>query len=201
MKISEQQIVDRVQPLLPEGEPFPGDWPKRLETYLDLLWQWNTKVNLVSRRSADRLLDGQLVPSLAALLEVPPQEPLRVLDVGSGGGFPGIPLAILRPNAQVDLVDATRKKCDFLQVAAAAIGLTGTEVHWCRIEAPAPALQARAPFDVGFGRALGTPERVGAAAKRLLRKQGRFWIFVPPGTPGSRAWPPAGPPVTGLLPI
>ena len=76
-----------------------------------------------SRASADRALEAHVLPSLATLLLIPPEEEYRVLDVGSGGGFPGIPLGILRPRVRLDLVEATRKKCRFLEECVRELGL------------------------------------------------------------------------------
>jgi len=191
-------LEHELAPLLARAGGAPDGWPTRIGAYLDLLREWNGRVNLVSRHSLARLVPDQLVPSLAALLVVPPGARIRVLDVGSGGGFPGVPLGILRPDARIDLVDATRKKCEFLEAAVAAVGLRDARVHWCRIESPGDSLRARAAFDVAIARAVGNTEIVVPAARRLLRDGGRLWRFVPPGTPGSRPWPPEGAAVTAL---
>jgi 16S rRNA (guanine527-N7)-methyltransferase len=127
----------------------PGDWPEKLSAYLHLLVRWNEQINLVSRKSIDRVVEAQVVPSLAALQLLPADQPIKLLDVGSGGGFPGIPCAILRPCAEIALVEATRKKSLFLEAVVRELGLERTTVHWTRVEAPTPALRALAPFDVG----------------------------------------------------
>ncbi|MFN8177597.1 MAG: RsmG family class I SAM-dependent methyltransferase [bacterium] len=174
------------------------DWAERMAEYVDLLGGWNDRVNLVSRRSMASVVGDQIVPSLAALLVVPVGASVRVLDVGSGGGFPGIPLGILRPEARIDLVEATRNKCDFLEVAAKAAGLRDARVHWCRIERPSESLLARRPFDVAFARAVGTPTVIARGARPLLAEHGSLWTFVGPDTPGSMRWPQAGPAITAL---
>jgi 16S rRNA (guanine527-N7)-methyltransferase len=166
--------------------------------YLDLLGEWNDRVNLVSRRSMDRVVEDQIVPSLAALLVVPGGVPVRVLDIGSGGGFPGIPLGILRPEARIDFVEATRNKCDFLVAAVKAAALRDAQVHWCRIERASGSLLARRPFDVAFARAVGTPGVVARGARPLLSERASLWTFVAPGTPGSIRWPQGGQAITAL---
>ena len=170
----------QLRPCLRASGPLPDDWSERLARYLTLLVDWNQRVNLVSRRSIDRVVEEQLLPSLAALLVVPPAKDMKILDVGSGGGFPGIPLAILRPQASVELVEATRKKCAFLEAAIREIPAANVAVHWCRIEAPTEQLRARAPFDLAFARAVGNPDAVGAATKRLLTRGGSLWAYVSP---------------------
>lgn len=183
-------------PLATHG-PFPAGWDQRLAEYLELLRSWNEKVNLVSRASMDRVVEGQLLPCLAAVLVVPAGERLAVLDVGTGGGLPGIPLKILRPEIRLDLVDARRKKTEFLTEAVRQLGLKDTEVHWCRIEAPTPELVARAPFSRVFARAVGAEEVLQAAIPPLLAQGGGAWTFVAPGSSGDLGWPEASP-VTAL---
>lgn len=183
-------------PLADHG-PLPDLWDERLAAYLELLRSWNEKVNLVSRASVDRLVEGQLLPSLAAILVVPPHTRMSVLDVGSGGGLPGVPLKLLRPEIRLDLVDARRKKTDFLQEAVRHLGLEDTQVHWCRIEDPTPELRARAPFDRIFARAVGAEDLLGVAVPPLLEPEGDAWTFAAPGAAGDLSWP-AGNPVTAL---
>lgn len=165
-----------------------------------MLIEWNDRVNLVSRRSADTVLEHQLLPSLGTLRIVPPGGHPRVLDVGSGGGFPGLPLAILRPQAEVHLLEATRKKCGFLKEVVRALALDNARVHWGRIEEPPPALLSRAPFDAAVARAVGHPDKIAAAAAKLLAPGGALWTFRAPGTGADEIlWPPEGP-VTALAP-
>ncbi len=179
----------------------PEDWAPRMSAYLQLLVVANRHVNLVSRKSVDTVVDAQLVPSLAALLVVPDGTRTSVLDIGSGGGFPGIPLAILRPLARVDLVDSVGKKCEFLRRAASELGLRGVRVHHCRIERPTPELRERAPFDVAIARAVGQAGTLAAATRPLLCKGAHLWVFTPPlGGPGEVAWPPHNP-RTALVPV
>jgi 16S rRNA (guanine527-N7)-methyltransferase len=157
----------------------PAGWIDSLEHYLDLLRERNAHVNLVSRRSIDRLVESQVLPSLAALLVVPPEHPLRVLDVGTGGGLPGIPLKILRPMVRLDLLDATRKKTDFLSTAVSELGLEDCRVHWGRVESPPADLRDRAPFDLALARAVGAEDRI-ARALRDLSPAAAFWVFDDP---------------------
>ena len=199
MMIDAGALEAQLLPCLRATGPFPDDWPERMARYLNLLIDWNERVNLVSRRSIGRVVEEQLLPSLAALLVVPATTDVRVLDVGSGGGFPGIPLAILRPRARVDLVEATRKKCNFLEAAIREANLESAAAHWCRIEAPAETLRARAPFDVALARAVGNPDAIGPAARRLLGR-GALWVYVSPQeAKPEHVWPrPPSEPTTAL---
>jgi len=199
--VTAEEVQAGLSGALAEETRLPADWAGPLAAYLSLLEQRNRQVNLVSRAAMDRLVEGQLLPSLAVLLVVPPGVRLRVLDVGSGGGFPAIPLRILRPGIRLDLVEATRKKCAFLRDACTELGLDGVVVHWCRVEDPSEDLLGRAPFDVLTARAVGALDRVQVAARRFLRPGGTGWRFVAPGeSPEDLCWPPAGrgTPVTAL---
>jgi 16S rRNA (guanine527-N7)-methyltransferase len=84
--------------------------------------------NLVSRRARDELRERHL-PECAAFARALPAGPARLLDVGSGGGFPGMVVAILRPDLEVTLLDATRKKVEFLHEVAEDLGVSVRAVH------------------------------------------------------------------------
>lgn len=181
------------------GDGAPPGWAERMARYVELLRERNRRVNLVSRKSVDRVVSEQILPSLAALRVVPAGADLRVLDVGSGGGLPGIPLGIVRPEARIDLVEATRKKAEFLEEAVRVAGLRDPRVHGCRIEQPSPELLSRAPFDVALARAVGDQRRLSRAVRPLLSAGGALWTFVAPGTEGSLPWPEQGEPRSALL--
>lgn len=107
-----------------------------LLAYLNLMGKWNRTYNLTAIHEPGRMLTHHLLDSLAIAPHVG-AGPL--LDVGSGGGLPGIPLAILRPELKVTLLDASQKKCSFMQQAAIELGLTNVEVVHARVEAFRPA--------------------------------------------------------------
>ncbi len=104
--------------------------------YLDLMGKWNRTYNLTAIHEPGRMLTHHLLDSLAI---VPHVGAGPMLDVGSGGGLPGIPLAILRPELKVTLLDASQKKCSFMRQAAIELGLTNVEVVHARVEAFRPA--------------------------------------------------------------
>ena len=160
----------------------PEGWLEQTERFLELLRVRNRQVNLVSRKTADEVVRRHALPSLATLRLVPPDTPLRWLDIGSGGGFPGMVLKILRPQVRIDFVEATRKKCEFLEECVEALELADARVHWCRIEKPTEELQERAPFDLAVARAVGSEDRIRQAGHRLLRKGGAVWVFAEPGS-------------------
>jgi 16S rRNA (guanine527-N7)-methyltransferase len=132
-----------------EGLSLPPEAPQRLEAYLDLLLKWNRVYNLTAIRERERMVTHHLNDSLAVLPHLPDRPGLSVLDVGSGAGLPGIPLAIARPRWRVTLLESSHKKASFLRQAAIELGISNVEVVGERVEA----WTAPEPFDVVISRA------------------------------------------------
>jgi 16S rRNA (guanine527-N7)-methyltransferase len=105
---------------------FPNISEKQVEQFRlleDLYMEWNEKINVISRKDMDSLYEKHILHSLgiAKIMEFAPGT--KVLDIGTGGGFPGIPLAILFPEAQFTLIDSIGKKITVVQAVAEGIGL------------------------------------------------------------------------------
>ena len=97
-----------------------------LVRYTQLLRDWNLRLNLVSRRDTDRILTYHVIDSLAVQRLIPPGA--RVCDIGTGAGLPGIPVALVRPDVKMFLIESSQKKSRFLQTAVAELGLNNVEV-------------------------------------------------------------------------
>ncbi len=113
------------------GIALPDAVQRQLLAFRDLLLKWNKTYNLTALRDPDQAISHHLLDSLAILPHVG-AGPL--LDVGSGGGLPGIPLAIARPELAVAMVDTVQKKASFLQQASIELGLKNVTVHHARVE-------------------------------------------------------------------
>jgi 16S rRNA (guanine(527)-N(7))-methyltransferase RsmG len=174
---SPEQAWSELRSLVERQGGGPKDWEREMEKFLDLLRSRNRVVNLVSRVSMDRVVELQVIPSLAGLLVLEPGSARRVLDIGSGGGFPAIPLKILRPSIRLDLVEATQKKARFLSDCMEKMGFDDARVHACRIEKPSLELRDRAPFDVAFARAVGQEDIVSRSVRPLLEFGAPLWTF------------------------
>ena len=136
-----------------------------LERYLDLLEKWNRVYNLTAIRERSRMVTHHLLDSLAVLPHV--RGP-RVLDVGSGAGLPGIPLAVAGPALHVTLLESNHKKSAFLTQAVAELQLANVQVVMERVES----WQPEARFDTIVSRAFAELGEFASLAGRLLAPQG-----------------------------
>ncbi len=139
----------------------------KLLQYLELLEKWNRVYNLTAIRGQDMMVSNHLLDSLA----VAPYIKLnRVLDVGSGAGLPGIPLALAKPELEMTLLDSNHKKAAFLRQAAAELALSNVQVVSERVES----WQTRSKFDCIVSRAFAELSEFVALAKHLLAPGGQF---------------------------
>jgi 16S rRNA (guanine527-N7)-methyltransferase len=133
--------LNQVVPLLRQGIAglelaLPAGAMDQLANYLDLLVKWNRVYNLTAIREEARLVSHHVIDSLAVVPHLPAG---NILDVGSGAGLPGIPIAISCPDRDVVLLDASHKKSAFLKQAVAELGLANAQVVIERVEAYRPA--------------------------------------------------------------
>ncbi|MGH8695384.1 MAG: 16S rRNA (guanine(527)-N(7))-methyltransferase RsmG [Burkholderiales bacterium] len=137
----------------------------KLERYLDLLEKWNRVYNLTAIRDRERMVTHHLLDSLAILPHV---KGPRVLDVGSGAGLPGVPLAIASAELRVTLLDSNHKKSAFLRQAVAELGLANATVEVERVES----WRTSARFETIVSRAFSALGELAAASGRLLAPGG-----------------------------
>jgi 16S rRNA (guanine527-N7)-methyltransferase len=159
-----QQLAQGVAEL---GLALPAGAQQRLLAYLDLLQKWNRVYNLTAVRQAPRMVSQHLLDCLAA---APHVAAASLLDVGSGAGLPGIPLALALPDSRVTLLDSNHKKAAFLRQAVMELHLTNAEVVCERAEAWTPP----APFDVVISRAFSDLGEFVSLAGRHLAERGRL---------------------------
>ena len=137
----------------------------KLDAFEALLRRWNTRYNLVSRRDAARLRERHVLDSLALL----PWWAGTLADLGTGAGFPGVPLAIARPDEQVVLVERSERKGRFLRQVAIDLELRNVQLAI----ADAARFQPPRPFDTVAARALAKPAVAWRLVRRLLAANGR----------------------------
>ena len=148
------------------------------------LRQWNQRVNLTRLVEADDYWIAQVFDSLWPLLPLlqteraGDQEPLQIIDVGTGGGFPGLALAIALPSARLTLVDSVSRKVDAVAAMVAELGLEGrVSVRCDRIERCGQASDCRGRFDWALARAVASAPVVAEYLVPLLRPQGRALLY------------------------
>jgi 16S rRNA (guanine527-N7)-methyltransferase len=140
----------------------------KLMDYLALMFKWNSVYNLTSLRDPMQMVTHHLLDSLAAVPAF--AGAARVLDVGAGGGLPGIVLAIVRPDMSVSMIDTVHKKTAFLTQVKAELGLANVTVYTMRVEQ----LQVSDKFDVITSRAFADLSDFVNWSSHLLAEPGRY---------------------------
>lgn len=187
-----QTLADGVHTL---GLALSDEQIAQLLDYLALLAKWNAVYNLTAVRDPAQMVTQHLLDSLAA---VPAFAGARhVLDVGAGGGLPGIVLAIARPDMQVSLIDTVHKKTAFLTQVKGELGLKNVTVHTARVEQ----LQVLHKFDVITSRAFAELADFVNWSGHLLEEGGRFIALKGVAPSGEIAKLPAGWKVSAVQPL
>lgn len=133
------------------GISFSSETLDRFRLYQMLIMEWNQKINLISKTDQSRIVTRHFLESIGLLTVFQFPSECRILDLGSGGGFPGLPLKIVQPNLEMVLVEATQKKVVFLQHVVKTLHLKGVEVVPGRIETVFTKIR---PVDVIVSRAV-----------------------------------------------
>lgn len=147
------------------GVALPAGARDRFQVYLDEIARWRGRLNLTAASTDAEIASHHLLDSLVPLAALHLGHRCRVVDVGSGAGFPGVPMKIARPDLEVVLVEASRKRCAFLENLRTALGLPDLEVCWARAEEIGHAEGYREAFGVAVSRATA---RIGVAVELAL---------------------------------
>jgi 16S rRNA (guanine527-N7)-methyltransferase len=161
------------------GVALDGQQCKQLLDYVALLAKWNTVYNLTAIRDPQQMLIQHLLDSLSVVphLCVHAHEHMAVLDVGSGGGLPGIVLAIVRPGWQVTLNDIVQKKTAFQLQVKAELGLANLAVVTGRVESLRAGVDVPSKFDAIISRAFAKLADFVTLSRHLLADQGTIWAM------------------------
>jgi 16S rRNA (guanine527-N7)-methyltransferase len=153
------------------GKPLPASSIEPLGRYVELVATWNRKLDLTAARDAAAQVEILLADALELAEEsVVPTTGTRCVDIGSGAGAPALPLALLRSDLDLTLVEPLRKRVAFLRTAIGTLGLAArVRVIEAKLDPDAPSL-AGAPFDVALSRATFAPELWLAAGVALAQR-------------------------------
>ena len=149
------------------GLPLGAQQSQQLVDYLALLAKWNKAYNLTAIRDEEQMVTRHLLDSLAISGHITGE---RLIDVGSGAGLPGVPLAIVFPHREFLLVDSNGKKTRFLFQVKTALRLDNMEVCQARVET----LQVSRPFDTVLSRAFASLQDMIRDCRHLLAPEGRL---------------------------
>ena len=158
--IASMELIQRYFPNLTEKQK------EQMAALKDLYTDWNTKINVISRKDIDNLYEHHVLHSLAIMKALRFKAGSNVLDFGTGGGFPGIPLAIMMPDVNFKLIDGTGKKIRVVEEVASAIGLENVTAEHLRGE------DEKGKYDFVVSRAvMPLPDLVKIVKKNISQKQ------------------------------
>lgn len=147
---------------------------EQFEKYYELLVEWNKVMNLTGITEFDEVMQKHFVDSAAAAKYVEMEKVNSLIDVGTGAGFPGIPLKIVYPHIQVTLLDSLNKRIKFLEEVVDNLGLTGIETVHGRAEDTAKKAEYREQFDLSVSRAVANLASLTEYCLPFVKVGGKF---------------------------
>jgi 16S rRNA (guanine527-N7)-methyltransferase len=151
--------------------PLDKDLITRIANYQDLIHSWSGRINLVSKGDRSAIVENHILDSLGPHELIPKQSLL--IDIGTGAGFPGIPLALFRPEIRITLVESVHKKILFLRVAKDELGLENVEIIEGRFEE----LEFQTKFDIATLRALPRWESYIGKIEKIVKTGGKIIYY------------------------
>ncbi len=141
--------------------------------YFNLLTQWNEKINLTAIIEPDEVIVKHFVDSLLMLKATKIKNEAKVIDVGTGAGFPAVPLKIMRPDLKITLLDSLNKRLKFLELVASELGFEFEYVHK-RAEEAGKILTMRESYDIAVSRAVANLNTLSEYCIPLIKMKGFF---------------------------
>ncbi len=158
----------------------------RFEKLGPLYMEWNEKINVISRKDVDGLYEKHILHSLSIAAAFSFEAGTRMLDIGTGGGFPGIPLAIFFPELRFHLVDSIAKKIKVVDAIVEAIGLNNITTEVSRVED----LKRNGGYDFTISRAVASLKELWQWSRPVLKKKTEEIMYAKARQPGSESWGP-----------
>ncbi|MBE0644779.1 MAG: 16S rRNA (guanine(527)-N(7))-methyltransferase RsmG [Bacteroidetes bacterium] len=171
--------ADSIRSLLAAGDVEVTDAQRdQLAAFVSLLRDWNSRINLISRKDEEQVWRNHILHSLAVMLATTLPREGAMLDLGTGGGMPGIPLAIMLPDVRFTLVDSIAKKIRAVEDMIAQLALQNVAVHCGRVEDDDLLRKCQGKMDVVLARAVTQLPALVRWSYPLLRKQGPRKLVV-----------------------
>ena len=157
------------------GFPLTDRQKEQYERYFELLVEWNEKINLTAITEKDEVYLKHFYDSIAPILQgLIENQPIRLLDIGAGAGFPSLPMKILFPELDVTIIDSLNKRINFLHLLAEELGLIGVHFYHGRAEDFAQDKAFRAQFDLVTARAVARMQVLSELTIPYLKVGGRL---------------------------
>ena len=157
------------------GFPLTDRQKEQYERYFELLVEWNEKINLTAITDKDEVYLKHFYDSIAPILQgLIENQPIRLLDIGAGAGFPSLPMKILFPELDVTIIDSLNKRINFLHLLAEELGLSGVHFYHGRAEDFAQDKAFRAQFDLVTARAVARMQVLSELTIPYLKVGGRL---------------------------
>ena len=157
------------------GFPLTDRQKEQYERYFELLVEWNEKINLTAITAKDEVYLKHFYDSIAPILQgLIENQPIRLLDIGAGAGFPSLPMKILFPELDVTIIDSLNKRINFLHLLAEELGLNGVHFYHGRAEDFAQDKAFRAQFDIVTARAVARMQVLSELTIPYLKVGGRL---------------------------
>ena len=157
------------------GFPLTDRQKEQYERYFELLVEWNEKINLTAITEKDEVYLKHFYDSVAPILQgLIENQPIRLLDIGAGAGFPSLPMKILFPELDVTIIDSLNKRINFLHLLAEELGLSGVHFYHGRAEDFAQDKAFRAQFDFVTARAVARMQVLSELTIPYLKVGGRL---------------------------
>ena len=158
-----------------------NDWQgEQFQRYWELLVEWNEKMNLTAITQPEEVVEKHFLDSMTLLSWGKLRQGARVIDVGTGAGFPGIPLKIMRPDIDLTLLDGTQKRLNFLGEVCRQLHISSTRVHK-RAEEAGLDKTMRERFDLAVARAVAPMNILAEYCMPLIKMKGHFIAMKGPG--------------------
>lgn len=150
------------------------DQQANFRKYIELILSWNKRINLISRQDESQLVENHIFESLTFLLSFQIMPGMKIVDIGCGAGFPGLPIRMIQEDADFLLVESKRKRALFLKEVVLQLGLKNVTVLSERAESLAQNSKYENCFDFAFSRAVASLEVVYGWVEKLMKQSGVY---------------------------